>query len=209
MMATSLCSATNYPLWFTGTNNHWDAIFALSPSREIAICDTDSTILWTSNTYQLPYNYPGQAPMGGRFADGSAHSHITTESNAADRADWQWRVDGPGAENEYEPTDLAIYKLSAWEDWVDVYWYQDDTMGYFAVTECMAPLANNECDRFRVRFSDELASWYSHMKNNAVCHECGHTVGFGDGGVAGASCIVGGATSRISALEHNQINARY
>ncbi|MEZ5279011.1 MAG: hypothetical protein R2770_00945 [Acidimicrobiales bacterium] len=49
----------------------------------------------------------------------------------------------------------------------------------------------------------------SHMQNNLVCHELGHTIGFDDGGTTQTSCMTGGHTAKYNSTETNVINARW
>ena len=150
------------------------------------------------------------APQG--YADDSSHSHVSIESNSSDRNAWQWRFDGPGGEDNFEPTDLSFWKRSSYISWIDVYWYVTPSTpaGVAGDVLCKATKSNNRCDRFRLRiaqsFSDSNAS--SLLKNNLVCHEVAHTVGF-DHGWRGHSCMSGGDNNILSNDEIAAINARY
>ncbi len=63
----------------------------------------------------------GAAPFRAPFADNNIHNHVTIESNAADLANWQPRFDGPGGEDNYEPTDLTFSKVLSYKSSVDIY----------------------------------------------------------------------------------------
>lgn len=157
----------------------------------------------------------GAAPWGPTnggtyFADDKYHTHVTIETNAADRTEWQWRFDGPGGEDNYEPTDLDFFKVAAYNSSVDVYWYVTfiDPM-YAALYDCKAKSSPTRCDRARIRINETAENLSELLQNNLVCHELGHTVGFGDGGTAGASCMTGGDNNQLAWWEIQTINSKY
>lgn len=152
----------------------------------------------------------GPTAGGTYFADDKYHTHVTIETNAADRTEWQWRFDSPGGEDNYEPTDLDFSKVAAYSASVDVYWYVTslDPM-YAALYDCKAKSSSTRCDRARIRINETAENLSELLQNNLVCHELGHTVGFGDGGTAGASCMTGGDNNQLAWWEIQTINSKY
>jgi hypothetical protein len=180
----------------------------------LTIFSTNSGVLWSSGTSTTPTSGAvlGQAPFHQLFADNATHTYYSTESNAAQKADWKWRFDGPGAESQYEPTDLSVYNENA--TLANVYWSQEPGVGTADVI-CTVPHPSDStrCSKWRIRFDDGFAtSGSSHMKTNAVCHEFGHTVGFRDSFpvlLNQSSCMTGGDNSRTAWWERNSINSKY
>ena len=46
------------------------------------------------------------------------------------------------------------------------------------------------------------------LQNNLVCHEVGHSIGFGHG-TAGDSCMSGGENNQLNHIEIGLINGHY
>lgn len=197
-------------LWHTYSWGNPQAVFVLSQSGNMALFDENSDYLWTSGSSQVAGQLPGNsAPFTAPFADGTWHSHISVESNPAERADWEWRFIGPGAEEPFEVSDLSVNKASTYTSTTDVYYFQQQGSGAADAT-CMDFKSNGRCEQFRIRFYSDFADTHSsHMKNNAVCHEFGHTVGFDDGGLNGGSCMTGGDNTRLAGWEVLQLNSLY
>lgn len=152
---------------------------------------------------------PGTAPFRPPFADNSYHDHVSVERNAAERGNWQPRFDGPGGEDNYEPTDLTFTKVQRYYSSVDVYWYVTYIPGDIGATyECKAWASSTTCDRSVIVIADDAVLMSDLLQNNLVCHELGHSVGFGHG-TAGASCMTGGENNRLAWWEIQAINARY
>ena len=151
----------------------------------------------------------GAAPFRAPFADDSFHDHVSIESNPADRANWQPRFDGPGGEDIYEPTDLTFTRASAYSSSVDVYWRVRYIAGDIGGTyECRAWSSSTRCDRARITIADDADQMSDLLQNNLVCHELGHSVGFGHG-TAGASCMTGGDNNMLAWWEIQTINSKY
>ncbi len=200
----------NAVLFQTQTNGNFGISYVLSGDASLGIYGWDSAAIWESSPdTQATSGSGSQAPWRARFADNKSHSHITVDNNPAQVADWQWRIDGPGAEGVYEPTDLTIFKSSGFNNQVDVIWEQvPDTPG-LAIAPCIRPINSQKCDQFHVQFGDDLAALPSHIKTNAVCHEWGHTIGAYDGGANGASCWTGGDNNKLRSWEISKINSKY
>ncbi len=156
---------------------------------------------------------PFTGPQG--FADDSSHSHRTIESTASDRNNWQWRFDGAGGEDNYEPTDLSFWKTTSNSSWVDVKWYVTTqsnshlSAGVAGTVYCAVWASSTTCDSFRLLIADDADEMSSLLQNNLVCHELGHTVGFADGGTLQHSCMDGGDNNMLRPYERGKINARY
>lgn len=151
----------------------------------------------------------GAAPFRAPFADNSFHDHVSVERNSAERANWQPRFDGPGGEDNYEPTDLTFTKASSYYSSVDVYWYVTYIPGHIGGTyECKAWASSTRCDRSLIKIADDAFLMSYLLQNNLVCHELGHSVGFGHG-TAGASCMTGGENNRLAWWEIQTINSKY
>ena len=152
----------------------------------------------------------GAAPFRPPFADNRSHDHVSVERNSAERANWQPRFDGPGGEDNYEPTDLTFTKASSYYSSVDVYWYVTYIPGHIGGTyECKAWASSTRCDRSLIKIADDAVLMSDLLQNNLVCHELGHSVGFRDGGTAGASCMTGGDNNKLAWWEIQKINFKY
>lgn len=152
---------------------------------------------------------PGAAPFRKPFADNSIHNHVSVETNAVELANWQPRFDGPGGEDNYEPTDLSFTKVSAYTSSVDIYWEVTFIPGHVGGTyECKDWASSTRCNRAKITIADDAESMSDLLQNNLVCHEIGHSVGFGHGTV-GASCMTGGENNRLAWWEIQTINTKY
>jgi len=198
--------------WSSGTAGTTGATLVVADDGNVSIFNSQSQLKWSVHRSRTPTSgsVSGTAPVSPPWADGKAHSHVSVESNGNQKAAWQWKIDGPGGENVYEPTDLTFSKKTAYATWIDIYWYADPTIPGSAVGDalCVTPLVAGKCDQFRLRFEHNALGWLgSHMTNNLVCHEIGHSVLFRDGGTTGSSCMTAGDNSRLGWWEKGTINA--
>lgn len=208
-------SAQNIPLWHTQTHGSGDTL-VLSADGNMTIFSASSQIRWSTNTSTTPTSgsVPGAASWRSPWADGWFHTYGSIEATYTDRVEWEWRFDGPGGEWRYEPTDLTFTKVSTVNTVTDVMWYVTPNSnmvrdGASGEVNCdIWTSTPGVCDRFRFKINETTANMASHIKNNLVCHELGHTVGFGHG-VVESSCMTGGDNSRLGWWEVNAINGRY
>lgn len=210
-------SPANQVMWHSNTWGNSGATYMLQDDGNFSIFSITSAVLFTTNTSRSPTSGStpaGAAPFAVKFADSSGQSHITIDVNAPDVTEWQWRFDGAGAEVPYEPTDMNIYKVDAYRTYTDVAWYVQDIPGNDGGGEawCHLDLASdpvNKCDQRRIRIDDTAVDNTSHMQNNLVCHEFGHSVGLRDGGTIASTCMTGGDNTQLRWWEINQINGKY
>lgn len=133
----------------------------------------------------------------------------TSESDAALRDFWRpyWIV---VLQNEYDPTSLNSQEVSSGSSYV--YWFVTS-----AVTNsdaaCLAPSSNPvECTRARVRHRQSAYPGASgQARAQGVCHEMGHTVGFGEYAFGHVGCMGGGTPNggNIASQEVAAINYCY
>ena len=60
----------------------------------------------------------------------------------------------------------------------------------------------------KVVIGDDAHELSDLLQNNLVCHELGHSIGFGDG-TAGTSCMSGGDNNQLNLIEIQSINNHY
>lgn len=140
------------------------------------------------------------------FADSSVHTWVSTEGNVSERNFWTPRWTS-GGENNYEPTDLTFTKVSSYSSWTDIYWYVTN-ISAAGDTTCMNWSTSQMCEQFRVRIDTDADNLPILQERNLVCHEIGHTVGFGHG-TDHTSCMSGGNNNILGWWEVNLINGRY
>lgn len=211
--------ATNgVALWNSGTAGNPNSTMVLTDDGNLQIFNTNSSIIFSTNTSRtLPCcsgTPAGAAPFNLRLANDVNHLWSTSETDPSMVSVWNWRFAGPGGESRYEPTDLTFTYSATPASTVDVVYFVTPDLtntSAYAETSCTAPVAGNKCDRFVIRINERSLTQNlpSHMKNNLVCHELGHTVGFNDGGTTGSSCMTSGQNSRLGWWEVATINASY
>lgn len=134
---------------------------------------------------------------------------MTVETNPVDLANWQARFDGPGGEDNYEPTDITFTKSSNFYYSVDIFWYVDHIAGDTAAFyDCLVWSSSTRCDSAMIVIADDADELSDLLQNNLVCHELGHSFGFGHG-TAGASCMTGGDNNMLAWWEVQTINSKY
>ena len=187
------------------------SLWSVAGKARIGSATTGDSVAQSSGL-SAAYNaeIPGAAPFRPPYADDSYHDHVSVERNSTERNNWQPRFDGPGGEDNYEPTDLTFTRASSYYSSVDVYWYVTFIPGDIGGTyECKAWASTTKCDRGLIVIADDAYLMSDLLQNNLVCHELGHSVGFGDGGTAGASCMTGGENNRLAWWEIQTINSKY
>ena len=157
---------------------------------------------------------PGVTPfgvsLGGlRYANNSQHSYRTTETNILERYRWEHRFDGAGGQDVYNPTDLNLARGPDYMLHPDFYWLVKTLHGHAAGTYiCTNPLSDTVCSTGRIVIADDAHNLSDLHQNNLVCHEIGHSIGFGHG-TAGDSYMSGGDNNQLSTIEVGLINDHY
>lgn len=157
---------------------------------------------------------PGVTPFGvklggTRYANGRIHTYRTLESNLTERNQWEPRFDGAGGQDVYNPTDLSLTKAASNNLNPDIIWYVYSLPGPTAGTySCYLPLSDSICRTAIIVIADDAHELPDLHQNNLVCHEVGHSIGFGHG-TAGDSCMSGGENNRLNHIEVGLINSRY
>lgn len=138
--------------------------------------------------------------FGGRYADDTTHHFVSIESNNADFEELDGKFTA-AMQHLDATTQMRDVKRNRHDyvSWVDAYWYATDQSNFSnptvnGDTTCMAALASNRCDRFRVRFNEDRL-WRSNRRiRRTACHEILHTVGFDDGWTGNSGCLPGWGT---------------
>ena len=157
---------------------------------------------------------PGVTPFGvklggTRYANGSHHTYRTLETNLTERNQWEPRFDGAGGQDVYNSTDLNLTKAASHNLNPDIIWYVYRLPGPTAGTySCLSPLSDSICRVAIIVIADDAHELSDLHQNNLVCHEVGHSIGFGHG-TAGNSCMSGGENNQLSHIEVGLINGRY
>ena len=197
------------PIYHTGSYGHPGSTWVLSDRGKLSVYNVSSVQLWTSGVGAAWGGSPAPSPGLFGYADDSLHRWSSEESTWSEEVEWIWRFRGPGGENAVEPTDLTFTETSSGITSTDVWWWVGPSPWPGAVW-CSYVLTGPTCDRFYLKISDTFApTASSHVQNNLVCHELGHTIAFGDGGTTSLSCLTGGMTATFSPTETNIINTRW
>ena len=157
---------------------------------------------------------PGVTPFGvslggQRYANGSHHSYRTTETNIVERYRWEHRFDGAGGQDVYNQTDINLARARYTIVTPDFYWNVKPLSGATAGTyTCTVPLSNFLCSTGRIVIGDDSHNLSELHQNNLVCHEIGHSIGFGHG-TAGNSCMSNGENNQLNTIEIGLINNHY
>ena len=147
---------------------------------------------------------------GTRFANNSDHSYRTVESHPGERYLWEHRFDGAGGQNVYNSTDLNLRRAYAHEIYFpDVLWYVIPLTGNTAGSyRCTLPKSDSVCDVGTIIIADDAHNLSPLLQNNLVCHELGHSIGFGHG-ITRDSCMSGGDNNALNPREIGLINFKY
>ena len=147
---------------------------------------------------------------GTRFANNSDHSYRTVESHPGERHLWEHRFDGAGGQDVYNSTDLNLRRAYAHEIYFpDVLWYVNKIEGPAAATyQCKYPKSAYVCTTGVIIIDEDSYKLSNLLQNNLVCHELGHSIGFGHG-ITGDSCMSGGDNNALNPREIDLINFRY
>lgn len=157
---------------------------------------------------------PGVTPFGvslggQRYANGSEHSYRTLESDLTERNQWEPRFDGAGGQAVYNPTAITLTRAASYVLSPDLHWYVSSLPGPTAGTyNCFLPLSDSVCTMGMIVIADDAHELSDLLQNNLVCHEVGHSIGFGHGS-AGDSCMSGGENNQLSHIEVGLINGHY
>ena len=171
-------------------------LIVLSPSSVIAQIDDSIT--------------PFGVDVGGtRYANGSHHSYRSTETNISERIQWEHRFDGPGGQDIYNQTDITLARARYEIVIPDFYWLVDSLPGAAAGTYiCSLSASDKVCLNARIVIADDAHELSDLHQNNIVCHEIGHSIGFGHG-TSATSCMSGGDNNQLNAIEIGLINNYY
>ena len=157
---------------------------------------------------------PGVTPFGvklggTRYANNSQHSYRSLEDDILQRWRWEHRFDGAGGQDVYNPTDMNLARAPDYALFPDFYWLVETLHGATAGTyNCATPLSDSVCSSARIVIADDAHQLSDLLQNNLVCHEVGHSIGFGHG-TAGDSCMSGGDNNQLSHIEVGLINNYY
>lgn len=204
------------PLWHSQTSGNPNSTLVLSYDGNLSIFNTQSGRVWSTNTSKTPTSTlpGGRAPFNLRFANDRFHYWRSIETDPGQKAEWIWRFAGPGGEIVYEPTDLSFGEASPTSSSVDVTWEVTNNVqvpGAAAEVICaVTGTVAGRCQSFTLKINEAtVGQLSSHMRNNLVCHEIAHTLGFNDGGSTGSSCLTSGNNSRLGWWERDEINWVY
>ena len=146
---------------------------------------------------------------GTRYANGSYHTYRSTEIDIVQRYRWEHRFDGAGGQDVYNPTNITLARTHYNIIIPDFYWYVDSlpgtTVGYHI---CNIVLTDSLCSNDTIVIADDAHNLSELLKNNLVCHEIGHSIGFGHG-TSGSSCMSGGDNNQLNTIEVGLINGHY
>jgi hypothetical protein len=148
-------------------------------------------------------------PAGGRFANDSRHTYKSAETNDNEHKLWHHRFAGPGGERIYNRTDLTLVGLprSSLQP-ADVMWSVDN-IDVLASYSCITPVSSEVCGYGRIRIKSDAHEMNDDLlENNLVCHELGHSIGFGHGS-SRTSCMTSGDNNVLDAWEVRAINLKY
>jgi hypothetical protein len=127
----------------------------------------------------------------------------STEDNQAHKDFWRpyWLVVAP---NEYGTTHLDTREVSPLEAYI--LWRVDPVQ--FTNVGCIYPSSNPvECSQALIRFRQSAyPSATGQARAQAVCHEMGHTVGFGEYAFGHIGCM-GGGTSNGGQIHNEEVAA--
>ncbi len=157
---------------------------------------------------------PGVTPFGvslggQRYADGREHLYRTLETDLTERNQWEPRFDSTGGQNVYNLTDITLARAASYIPSPDLHWYVYPLPGPTAGTyNCFLPLFDSVCSMGMIVIADDAHELSDLLQNNLVCHEIGHSIGFGHG-TAGDSCMSGGDNNQLSYIEIGLINGHY
>ena len=157
---------------------------------------------------------PGVTPFGvnaggTRYANGSNHSYRSAETSIFQRFRWEHRFDGAGGQDVYNKTDLTLNRAPSVQVIPDIYWLVEGLAGDIAGTyQCVVPQSDTVCTIGRIAIADDAHELSALLQNNLVCHELGHSIGFGHG-TTRDSCMTGGDNNKLSVIEQGLINRQY
>lgn len=158
--------------------------------------------------------------FGGPFADGRDHYFVSIESTEGHFLYLNHFMHFTMFNQYNARTDIVAHERARhdYQSWVDLYWYGTSSANYdnpaaLADATCMAALAGNRCDRFRVRFNEDLIFSRTHEQNwHTMCHEVAHTIGSDDGATDSIGCFPQSSFSTggfLTDAEITLINNRY
>ncbi len=201
----------------TKFNSARKSIFAISTiiflTSLIILSSTGSAQPGRSNN--TPF---GPSSGGTLYANGANHSYWSSEQNFVERSRWAFRFDGAGGQGVYNSTDLRLNRVPTRELHgviPDVYWFVDAIHNRAAANyKCTVTAPANAsgqtttCQIGRIIINSIAHNMSNLLQNNLVCHELGHSVGFGHG-TTRDSCMSGGDNNRLNANEIRSINYQY
>ena len=182
-------------------------------------CPTHVLVEVNSGWLCRPSNAAQFGHSGGVYlANDARHSYVSIESDTAEHNLWHHRFQGPGGEHVYDPTDLELYESAISNHGtgeppnVDVRWHVTPTAASIGEYRCDHAGSSGVCISSVILIHPDT---YSHprmtelLRNNLVCHELGHTVGFQDGGTSKTSCMTDGRNNMLDQWEIRAINLQY
>ena len=151
----------------------------------------------------------GSLAGGQLFANDGQHSYVSKEDNDSERNHWQPIFEGPGGEDVYDKTDLHLYKVEEMGDGVDVSWEVAVVKSPAAAQySCAKRISATVCGHGEITISLTATDLSVLLQNNLVCHELGHSIGFGHG-TSKTSCMTEGENNKLDVWEIAAINSRY
>ena len=118
-------------------------------------------------------------------------------------------IRGAGGQDVYNPTNITLARTHYNIIIPDFYWYVDSlpgtTAGYHI---CNIVLTDSLCSNGTIVIADDAHNLSELLKNNLVCHEIGHSIGFGHG-TSGTSCMSGADNNQLNTIEVGLINGHY
>lgn len=146
---------------------------------------------------------------GTRYANNYSHSYRSTELDVTELNRWQPRFDGAGGQDVYNPTAIQLVRAADYALYSDFYWYVDGlTIGTAGTYLCTLPQSDSVCSMGRIIIADDAHQLSDLLQNNLVCHEIGHSIGFGHG-TSGTSCMSSGDNNLLNTIEIGLINQHY
>jgi len=182
-------------------------------------CPTYLLVEVNSGWFCRPANAAPFGPSGNAtLANDARHSYVSIEPNKKERDLWQPIFRGPGGEQVYDHTDIELYESiisnhgTGEPPDVDVRWHVTPEAASIGEYTCDHKGSSGICISAQIRIHDD-AYFYPGMtellRNNLVCHELGHSVGFNDGGTSSTSCMTGGNNNKLDPYEIRAINLQY
>ncbi len=169
-----------------------------------------NTVLVSTTSEKVSADHPAHTLFRPHYANNKWHNWKTTESNSNHRNFWSGRFQSSasdGGEDVYEPTDLSFTKVTG--STYDIYWYVTPiSSGAAGDALCTIPNSDGTCSRWRIRIDEDAWDLTFLLEKNLVCHEVGHTVGFGHGSTQD-SCMSSGDNNKLNTWEKDKINGHY